>query len=126
MSSTAREILERFRTLKRRDFILQFVSLGLVVTSALMIWKGLILLTRSSTPVVVVLSEDAVRDDDLEDRGRRLPALVHDDLDEAPVHLRRRRRVWHQMAFSSTSSADWNQKEWRIPTGDWRYCSVRP
>lgn len=56
MSSTASEILERFRTLKRRDFILQFVSLGLVVTSALMIWKGLILLTRSSTPVVVVLS----------------------------------------------------------------------
>ena len=56
MSSTASEILERFRTLKRRGFILQFVSLGLVVTSALMIWKGLVLLTRSSTPVVVVLS----------------------------------------------------------------------
>ena len=42
--------------MKRRHFVLQFVSLGLVVTSALMIWKGLILLTRSDTPVVVVLS----------------------------------------------------------------------
>ena len=52
----ASETREKIRTMKRRHFVLQFVSLGLVVTSALMIWKGLILLTRSDTPVVVVLS----------------------------------------------------------------------
>ena len=34
----------------------QFVSLGLILTSALAIWKGLMLYTGSESPVVVVLS----------------------------------------------------------------------
>jgi signal peptidase len=33
----------------------QVVNLGLIVTSALMIWKSLMVLTNSESPVVVVL-----------------------------------------------------------------------
>eukprot|EP01080_Neovahlkampfia_damariscottae_P007355 gene7355-11677_t len=39
-----------------REYITQFVTLGLVVCSALSIWRTLILYTDSISPVVVVLS----------------------------------------------------------------------
>jgi|UniRef100_A0A7S4GJF7 signal peptidase len=40
----------------KRQFIQQVVSLGLVICSALMIWKGLMFVTNSESPIVVVLS----------------------------------------------------------------------
>ncbi|KAK9807624.1 hypothetical protein WJX72_004588 [[Myrmecia] bisecta] len=40
----------------KRQMLMQVVNLGLIVTSALMIWKSLILFTGSESPVVVVLS----------------------------------------------------------------------
>ena len=39
-----------------RQLVLQLVSLGLIVTSALVIWKSLMIFTGSESPVVVVLS----------------------------------------------------------------------
>lgn len=48
-----------FATLRRmniRQYLTQGVQLGLIVTSALMIWKSLMLITGSESPVVVVLS----------------------------------------------------------------------
>jgi len=45
-----------FKRMNKRQFLLQSVNLGLVVTSALIIWKSLMLLTGSESPVVVVLS----------------------------------------------------------------------
>ena len=39
----------------KRQFIQQVVSLGLVICSALMIWKGLMFVTNSESPIVVVL-----------------------------------------------------------------------
>ncbi|KAG8075994.1 hypothetical protein GUJ93_ZPchr0006g42622 [Zizania palustris] len=36
--------------------LVQIVSLGMIVTSALIIWKGLIVVTGSESPVVVVLT----------------------------------------------------------------------
>ncbi|CAL5224313.1 g6980 [Coccomyxa viridis] len=39
-----------------RQLLTQGVNLGLIVTTALMIWKGLVLFTGSESPVVVVLS----------------------------------------------------------------------
>ena len=39
-----------------RQTVLQWLSLALVVTSALMLWKTLVLATQSESPVVVVLS----------------------------------------------------------------------
>ena len=37
-------------------FILQVLSFGMIVSSALMIWKGLMVVTGSESPIVVVLS----------------------------------------------------------------------
>jgi signal peptidase I len=34
----------------------QVINLGMIVSTALMIWKGLVLATNSESPVVVVLS----------------------------------------------------------------------
>ena len=60
-----------------RQTVLQWLSLALVVTSALMLWKTLVLATQSESPVVVVLSgsmEPGLRRGDLlllENRPRR-------------------------------------------------------
>lgn len=35
---------------------LQVIQLGMIVSTALMMWKGLVLVTNSESPVVVVLS----------------------------------------------------------------------
>jgi signal peptidase len=42
--------------MKIRQLILQIVVLGTVVSSALMMWKSLILITHSESPIVVVLT----------------------------------------------------------------------
>lgn len=42
--------------MQKRQFLMQGVSLGLIVTSALIIWRSLMLATGSESPVVVVLS----------------------------------------------------------------------
>ncbi|KAK9835646.1 hypothetical protein WJX74_004942 [Apatococcus lobatus] len=43
-------------TLNIRSLLLQGTNLGLIVTSALIVWKTLILFTGSESPIVVVLS----------------------------------------------------------------------
>ncbi len=40
----------------KRETALQVLNLVMVILSALMIWKGLVALTNSDSPVVVVLS----------------------------------------------------------------------
>src|SRR5690242_18655748 len=42
--------------MKPRQYITQLVQLGMVVCSALAIWKSLMILTVSESPIVVVLS----------------------------------------------------------------------
>lgn len=42
--------------LKRLQHLYQFLSFGMIVSSALMIWKGLMVVTGSESPIVVVLS----------------------------------------------------------------------
>jgi signal peptidase len=52
-------LAEEFRTLKAmrpKDLVVQMVTLGLVVCSALMLWKMIQLTTNSESPIVVVLS----------------------------------------------------------------------
>merc|ERR1719213_594044 len=51
-----REACAELRAMSWRQMMTQFVSLGLILTSALAIWKGLMLYTGSESPVVVVLS----------------------------------------------------------------------
>ncbi|KAH0467021.1 hypothetical protein IEQ34_004259 [Dendrobium chrysotoxum] len=48
--------LESIRSIHIRQVLTQAVSLGMIVTSALIIWKGLMCVTGSESPVVVVLS----------------------------------------------------------------------
>ncbi|KAJ4844623.1 hypothetical protein Tsubulata_023449 [Turnera subulata] len=50
------ESMESIKSIKFRDGISQVVSLGRIVTLALLLWKALILITGSESPVVVVLS----------------------------------------------------------------------
>lgn len=40
----------------KADLTFQLLNLAMIVFSALMIWKGLMFLTKSESPVVVVLS----------------------------------------------------------------------
>ncbi|KAH0463439.1 hypothetical protein IEQ34_008021 [Dendrobium chrysotoxum] len=49
--------LESIRALQIRQLLTQAVTLGIILSSALMIWKGLMCITGSESPVVVVLSE---------------------------------------------------------------------
>jgi len=42
--------------LNKRQLLFQVLNLAMIVFSALMIWKGLMFLTKSESPVVVVLS----------------------------------------------------------------------
>lgn len=39
----------------KRNLTFQFLNLAMIVFSALMIWKGLMVVTKSESPVVVVL-----------------------------------------------------------------------
>ncbi|XP_058082616.1 uncharacterized protein LOC131230703 isoform X2 [Magnolia sinica] len=67
------ETMDSIRSLQIRQVLTQAVSLGMIVTSALIIWKGLMCITGSESPVVVVLSgsmEPGFK------RGREIP-IVH-------------------------------------------------
>lgn len=50
------DTVESLRSLQIRQVAMQAISLGMIVTSALIIWKGLMCVTGSESPVVVVLS----------------------------------------------------------------------
>ncbi|KMZ76341.1 Signal peptidase complex catalytic subunit Sec11 [Zostera marina] len=48
---------DSIRSIKFRDLLTQIITLGMIFSSALIIWKGLMLFSGSESPVVVVLSE---------------------------------------------------------------------
>ncbi|KAL3619986.1 hypothetical protein CASFOL_034898 [Castilleja foliolosa] len=50
------EQIDSIKSLNFRQALTQSISLGMIVTSALIIWKGLMCITGSESPVVVVLS----------------------------------------------------------------------
>ncbi|KAG6728028.1 hypothetical protein I3842_02G153200 [Carya illinoinensis] len=51
------ETMDSIKSLQIRQVLTQAISLGMIVTSALIIWKALMCITGSESPVVVVLSE---------------------------------------------------------------------
>mmetsp|Transcript_6912 Transcript_6912/g.7644 ORF Transcript_6912/g.7644 Transcript_6912/m.7644 type:complete len:184 (+) Transcript_6912:41-592(+) len=53
---TFKQTVDEIREMKPRRFIEQVIQLGLIVGSALMIWESLMVITRSESPVVVVLT----------------------------------------------------------------------
>ncbi|XP_050422419.1 signal peptidase complex catalytic subunit SEC11A [Adelges cooleyi] len=48
--------LDDLKRMNKRQFLYQVLSFGMIVSSALMIWKGLMVFTGSESPIVVVLS----------------------------------------------------------------------
>ena len=48
--------VDEIRKMSLRKLVLQVLSFGMIVCSALMIWKSLMVVTQCETPVVVVLS----------------------------------------------------------------------
>lgn len=50
------EFLEDLKRMNKRQLIYQVLNFGMIVSSALMIWKGLMVVTESESPIVVVLS----------------------------------------------------------------------
>ncbi|KAJ6841995.1 signal peptidase complex catalytic subunit SEC11A-like [Iris pallida] len=50
------ESIESIRSIQIRQLLTQAATLGMIVTSALIMWKGLMCVTGSESPVVVVLS----------------------------------------------------------------------
>ncbi|XP_033132421.1 signal peptidase complex catalytic subunit SEC11A isoform X2 [Brassica rapa] len=51
------ETVDSVKSIQIRQLLTQAISLGMIVTSSLIIWKALICVTGSESPVVVVLSE---------------------------------------------------------------------
>ncbi|KAM9040946.1 signal peptidase complex catalytic subunit SEC11A-like [Megaptera novaeangliae] len=49
-------LLSDVQRMDKRQFFYQVLSFGMIVSSALMIWKGLMVVTGSESPIVVVLS----------------------------------------------------------------------
>lgn len=54
--SIVKDVLNEIKNMKVRKMLVQGASLTMIVGSALMIWKTLMVLTLSESPVVVVLS----------------------------------------------------------------------
>nr|XP_039270798.1 signal peptidase complex catalytic subunit SEC11A-like [Styela clava] len=55
-SSSAMEYIDEMRRLNKRQLYFQVLNFGMIVSSALMIWKGMMVVTGSESPIVVVLS----------------------------------------------------------------------
>nr|XP_061796221.1 signal peptidase complex catalytic subunit SEC11A-like isoform X2 [Nerophis lumbriciformis] len=50
------DCLDEVRRMNKRQLYYQVLNFGMIVSSALMIWKGLMVVTGSESPIVVVLS----------------------------------------------------------------------
>ncbi|KAM5293163.1 signal peptidase complex catalytic subunit SEC11A isoform 2 [Mus musculus] len=49
------DFLDDVRRMNKRQLYYQVLNFGMIVSSALMIWKGLMVITGSESPIVVVL-----------------------------------------------------------------------
>ena len=56
LTSPLWDMYETLRDMRKRQLAHQVLNLAMIVCSALMIWKGLMVLTMTESPVVVVLS----------------------------------------------------------------------
>ena len=97
------DVLNAIASMNYRQLTLQLLSLTLIVTSALMIWKSLCLYTHSESPVVVVLSgsmEPAFKRGDIlflslnKKKGSRKNSTENEEYDEE------RTRVGEIIVFS--------------------------
>ncbi|KAJ8880141.1 hypothetical protein PR048_016604 [Dryococelus australis] len=59
-------LFDDVKRMNKRQFLYQVLSFGMIVSSALMIWKGLMVVTGSESPIVVVLRQVFLH---IQDRG---------------------------------------------------------
>ncbi|KAG7271510.1 hypothetical protein CRUP_005131, partial [Coryphaenoides rupestris] len=52
------DFLDDVRRMNKRQLYYQVLNFGMIVSSALMIWKGLMVVTGSESPIVVVLRDN--------------------------------------------------------------------
>uniref|UniRef100_A0A8D2B8Z5 SEC11 homolog A, signal peptidase complex subunit n=1 Tax=Sciurus vulgaris TaxID=55149 RepID=A0A8D2B8Z5_SCIVU len=52
------DFLDDVRRMNKRQLYYQVLNFGMIVSSALMIWKGLMVITGSESPIVVVLRQN--------------------------------------------------------------------
>jgi len=52
----AKDLFSDLKRMNKRQVLYQVLNFGMIVSSALMIWKGLMVVTGSESPIVVVLS----------------------------------------------------------------------
>eukprot|EP00116_Pleurobrachia_bachei_P013533 sb/3473795/ len=50
------DMFDELRRMDKRQVIYQFLNFAMIVSSALMLWKGLFVVTHCESPIVVVLS----------------------------------------------------------------------
>ncbi|XP_055696651.1 signal peptidase complex catalytic subunit SEC11A [Lutzomyia longipalpis] len=74
-------LLNDIQRMDKRQFFYQVLSFGMIVSSALMIWKGLMVVTGSESPIVVVLSGS------MEPAFHRGDLLVLTNYREEPVRV---------------------------------------
>uniref|UniRef100_T1ISQ2 Signal peptidase complex catalytic subunit SEC11 n=1 Tax=Strigamia maritima TaxID=126957 RepID=T1ISQ2_STRMM len=81
------DFFDDVRRMNKRQLIYQVLNFGTIVSSALMIWKGLMVVTGSESPIVVVLS------------GSMEPAFHRGDLLFLTNHLQDPIRVGEIVVF---------------------------
>merc|ERR1712080_396742 len=129
----------------KRQFLYQVLSFGMIVSSALMIWKGLMVVTGSESPIVVVLSgsmEPAFQRGDLlfltnyeeEDirvgeivvfkiDGRDIPIVhrvlkLHEKEDGSIKFLTKgTTTVWTTGGFMLQDNSGWTERTWLVGQG---------
>ena len=92
MISTLTSTWSDLRSMNFRQLVLQLIGLGLIVTSALVIWKSLMIITGSDSPVVVVLS------------GSMEPAFCRGDI--LFLHLARRSTMLGEIVVFNIKGAE--------------------
>ncbi|KAJ8311705.1 hypothetical protein KUTeg_011060 [Tegillarca granosa] len=81
------DFLDDVRRMNKRQLYYQILNFGMIVSSALMIWKGLMVVTGSESPIVVVLS------------GSMEPAFYRGDLLFLTNHVEEPIRVGEIVVF---------------------------
>eukprot|EP01104_Vermistella_antarctica_P016106 TRINITY_DN5426_c0_g1_i1.p1 TRINITY_DN5426_c0_g1~~TRINITY_DN5426_c0_g1_i1.p1 ORF type:complete len:187 (-),score=39.80 TRINITY_DN5426_c0_g1_i1:356-916(-) len=75
MAGFISDTVQTLKSLNLREFLLQLATFGTIVSSALIIWKVMMIVTGTESPIVVVLSESM---EPAFERGDLL-FLVHDE-----------------------------------------------
>uniref|UniRef100_A0A8D3DBH8 Signal peptidase complex catalytic subunit SEC11 n=1 Tax=Scophthalmus maximus TaxID=52904 RepID=A0A8D3DBH8_SCOMX len=81
------DFLDDVRRMNKRQLYYQVLNFGMIVSSALMIWKGLMVVTGSESPIVVVLRKNFTRCGSMEPAFHRGDLLFLTNRVEDPIRV---------------------------------------